>query len=144
MAGRPRTPTNILHLNGAMKRNPGRYNERAHEPKPSGEIGDPPAWMDEAHANCWRDIVADAPPGVLSNADRGLLTLMVPLRLHSEGGDPYVSEDGKIHETIRVYNDKRLALLLRCYTELGFTPASRSKVQAKQVEDAPVNQFAAV
>jgi phage terminase small subunit len=139
-----RKPTNILHLSGSFKKNPDRLRARANEPKPSGEIGDPPAWMDEAHARCWRDIVADAPPGVLSNTDRGLLALMVPLRLHSEGGDPFVTEDGKIMETIRVYNDKRLALLLRCYTELGFTPASRSKVQAKQVEDAPVNQFAAV
>lgn len=39
---RPRKPGNVLELKGAFKRNPARGKARENEPKPNGEIGDPP------------------------------------------------------------------------------------------------------
>lgn len=141
---RPRKPTNVLHLAGAFRKDPQRLAARAHEPKPTGPIGEPPVGTDEQVARCWRDTISEAPPGVLTNADRGVLLLMAKLRLHAEQGDPYVTDDGQVVETVRIYDTKRLTLLLRCYTELGMTPASRSKVQAKQPDEKPANEFAAV
>lgn len=141
---RPRKPTNVLQLAGAFKKDPQRAAARANEPKPTGPIGDPPAGTDAEVARVWREIVEEAPPGVLTNADRGVLLLMAKLRLHAEVGDPFIADDGTTFETVRIYDTKRLTLLLRCYTELGMTPASRSKVQAKQPDDKPANEFAAV
>ena len=39
---RPRTPTNILELRGALKKDPQRRKLRANEPKPETAIGLPP------------------------------------------------------------------------------------------------------
>ena len=43
MAGRPRKPTNLLEITGALRKNPKRARERAGEPRPNGSLGDPPA-----------------------------------------------------------------------------------------------------
>ncbi len=126
---RPRKPTNVLDLSGAFKHNPQRLAARANEPKPDGPIGDAPAWMAEDEAEVWREIVSEAPPGVLTNADRGLLGIMATLR---------------VLLCTRQADAKDKALLLRCYTELGMTPASRSKVQAKPSDEKPINAFAAI
>lgn len=64
---RPRKPSNILELNGAFKRNPARGKARENEPVPNGEIGDPPNHLPANVAECWREIVGFAHPGVLCN-----------------------------------------------------------------------------
>lgn len=129
MAGRPRKPTNVLHLSGAFKHNPQRLQARANEPQPDGPIGEAPEWMAQDEAALWDTIAAESPPGVLTSADRGLLEIMVELKklVQSRAADP-----------------KERALLLRCYTELGMTPASRSKVQAKTTKTEEINEFAAI
>lgn len=126
---RPRTPTNLLLLNGGMKRNPGRYADRANEPKPTGPIGDPPEWLTDFEREAWATFVEEAAPGVLTNSDRGLLELACTLRALVKS---------------RQADSKDRALLKSCYVDMGMTPASRSKVQAAKSEDAPVNAFAAV
>ncbi len=46
MAGRPPKPTKLLELTGAVRKNPGRYKDRAAEPASTGDIGGPPQkWM---------------------------------------------------------------------------------------------------
>jgi hypothetical protein len=126
--GRPRKPTNVLHLNGAFKHDPQRLTARANEPKPAGPIGSPPAWMQESEQRAWHEIVEEALPGVLSNADRGTLSIAAQLRALQTPGEVDL---------------KAMSLLKACYTELGMTPASRSKVQATPVVTEP-NAFAAV
>lgn len=81
-----------------------------------------------AEAACWRAIIAEAPAGVLTSADRGALGMMAQLR--------------SLVETHSA-DSKSMALLLRCYTELGMTPASRSKVSVKTQKEEE-NEFAAV
>lgn len=117
-------------LAGAFKKDPQRLRERALEPKPTGPIGEAPAWMDDFERNAWVEVVEEAPPGVLTNADRGILTIVAQLR-------------ASIAQ--RTADTKDRALLKACYAELGMTPASRSKVKAAQQEDEkPKNEFAAV
>jgi phage terminase small subunit len=141
---RPRKPTNVLQLAGAFKKNPDRGRARANEPRPTGAIGDPPDALSEAVRKAWHDTVAEAPPGVLTNADRGILTLVAMLRDHAEHGEIYITREGVVTDE-RVWDTKKLALLKSCYTELGMTPASRSKVQIKPAEEAAtVTSFAAV
>lgn len=125
----PRKPTNILHLSGAFKKNPQRLAERALEPVPTGPIGDPPDWMEEYECAAWATFVAEAPPGVLTNADRGVLELACVLRA-------LVKQ--------RQADGKDRSLLKAIYAELGMTPSSRSKVKVSHEKEAPQNAFAAV
>lgn len=126
--GNPRKPTKLLLLNGGIKHNPKRYADRLLEPKPNGPIGAPPEGMTYEAKQAWCEIVAECPTGVLTSADRGAVEHMSILRAYCREG---------------VMDVKAMALLLRYYTELGMTPASRSKVQVKPVEEKP-NAFAAV
>lgn len=126
---RPRKPTNVLHLAGAFRKNPQRLAARANEPKPGAPLGDPPTWMDARERECWHWIADRCPPGVLTNADEGALELAAEMRA-------LVVKRKADGETRR--------LLKALYTELGMTPASRSKVHAKTGDDRPTNEFAAV
>jgi hypothetical protein len=42
MAGRPRKPTNLLEMSGALKKNPKRGKAREGEPRPDASLGAPP------------------------------------------------------------------------------------------------------
>ena len=126
---RPRKPTALIALTGGLAHNPKRYADRANEPKPTGPIGDPPDWLNEFEAEAWRMFVAEAPPGVLTNADRGNLELACTLRA-------LVKQ--------RLADSKDRCLLRNCYIDFGMTPASRSKVSAGVKKEEPENLFAAV
>lgn len=127
---RPRKPTNILHLAGAFKKDPQRLAARQAEPKPAAPLGACPDWMDDTERACWQWIVDRVPAGVLGNCDDGIVELTAWLRAQ------FVA---------RKADRADRALLRQCYTELGCTPSSRSRVQAKPTEDEkPKNDFAAV
>jgi hypothetical protein len=85
--GRPRKPTRELELSGAFEKHPERKRERENEPKPDGPIGPPPAhWLVDDKAfkfqeygrlvAIWHEIVAQAPPGLLSVSDRTVLEII--------------------------------------------------------------------
>lgn len=124
---RPRKPTNILRLSGAFRKDPQRAAARANEPVPSGPVGEAPTWMTPAERESWEWIVARCAPGVLANSDDGILEITACLR------EQFL---------IRALDAKGILLLKACYGELGMTPASRSKVQAKPQQAAEVNEFA--
>ena len=120
----------MLELSGAFKKDPQRAAARSEEPEPSGPVGGPSLAMTETERDAWRWIVDRCPTGVLGNCDEGLLEIASGLRAR------LVS---------RKLDDKGAALLLRCYTELGMTPASRSKVRSSSAGKViPLNEFAAV
>jgi hypothetical protein len=85
--GRPRKPTKELELSGAFEKHPERKREREHEPIPDGPIGPPPShWVVAEGAfkfqeygrliAIWHQLIAEAPPGVLSVSDRTLLEVI--------------------------------------------------------------------
>lgn len=112
---RPRKPSNILELNGAFKRNPSRGRARENEPVPIGEIGDPPDHMPSNVAECWREIVGFAHPGVLCKADRLIVEhaarILSSLRADQWRGNPALLN--------------RFEVVLG---KLGMSPADRSRV----------------
>jgi len=129
---RPRKPSNVLELNGAFKRNPDRGRARADEPAPTDAIGDPPDWLSPEVNACWREIVALAHPGTLSQADRLIIEHGAQLLATLRG------EQWQVHPTLMVRWESFLG-------KLGLTPADRSKVSvAKPKPDAdPLDEFAA-
>lgn len=127
---RPRKPTNILKLAGAFRKDPQRLRQREAEPKPNGPLGAPPGWLDDIERECWQWIVARIPAGVLGDSDEGALELTAWLRAQL---------------ITRKADRADRALYKAMLAELGMTPASRSKVQAKPTEDdQPKSEFAAV
>src|ERR1700678_4196096 len=118
--GRPRKPTRLLELNGALKRNPQRYLDRANEPRPTSAVGDPPedflrphSTLAARHLRIWHELLAQAPHGVITGCDRMLLENTCRLQAQIECGE----------RSAAVFNQVRSNL-----ADLGMTPAGRSKV----------------
>ena len=126
---RPRKPSNVLELNGAFKRNPARGKARENEPVPNGEIGEPPAHLPAKVAECWREIVKLAHPGVLCKADRLIVEhaaqILSLLRADQWRGNPALVN--------------RFEVVLG---KLGMSPADRSKVSVFKTKGAnPYAEF---
>lgn len=122
--GRPRKPTKQLEAAGAFRKNPDRGKARANEPKPSGKLGDPPAWLDTLATECWHGLVSRV-PYPLTNSDEHILALTA--RLESR-----VRREIATGAEINQYR--------ACLQQLGMTPASRSNVTVP--EESTGNPFA--
>lgn len=104
-----------------------------------GELGGAPDWFSEEELLAWNNILEAAPPGLLTSVDHNLLVIYcqacaehkeASLMLKSEG---YVVESltgaKKKNEWVVVKN-RAAEIMLKTGSEMGFTPASRSKVSA--------------
>lgn len=111
MASRNPLPTNIKALRGTLRKD----RTNPHEPKPRGEIGDPPDHLSEAARACWSELVEHMPPGVAFDSDRLSLELAACL-LAEFRADPAGFMAAKL---------TRLHSLLASF---GMTPSDRSRV----------------
>ena len=128
--GRPRTPTKIHELSGAFLKDPQRRADRAGEPVDARPLGDPPDYFDEKMVAAWLDVVEMAPAGVLAAADRGLVESAARMleeirQLETD----VVTKDGQVVTIRKPVAASELNAFLRCLTEMGLTPAARSKVK---------------
>lgn len=109
-----RTATQLLELRGAFKKHPER--RRPHEPKTSRPFRKAaPRRLAEAERQCWRELVARVPAGVLTGADEQLVELTA--RLLAEARQDF----GGMKTT-------RLTLLGRYLDKLGLTPSGRASL----------------
>lgn len=122
---RPRTPTKVLEMRGAFKKNPNRAREDA---QAAGELTDPPEHVTDSVLQAWREIVQYAPLGVMTDSDR--LSIEVAANLLSQfRADPVEMPAAK------------LARLEAMLGKFGMSPADRAKVGG--TSDAPTgNPFA--
>lgn len=129
---RPRTPTNVLELNGAYKNHPERRAERENEPEPKAGIGPAPSRFTPVEAEAWDYLVGIAPPGVLGDSDRAHLEITARLLAWSWSCSIEKMEAPKLNK------------LVQCLGQLGFNPADRSKVKVggKPNHARPNNAFA--
>jgi hypothetical protein len=74
--GRRRKTEAEHQLNGTFEKHPERKAAYEKAPKPKGPLGDPPASFDPKSFSgdrliaIWHEVVAQAPPGVLTSSDR--------------------------------------------------------------------------
>ena len=130
--GRKSKP-NIVKL---LENNPG-GRPLPEEIKLEGEAGSAPEWFNEDQREAWDDITAAAPPDLLKAADRNLLVIYcqavgehkeASLRLEAEGYIVEAVRGGtKRNDWVAVKN-RAAEIMLKAGSEMGFTPASRSKV----------------
>ena len=140
-AGRKPLPTAVKAVKGTLRK--GRTNPA--EPGPTATLADPPLDMREAAADLWRYLVANTPAGVLHANNAALLERYCELlaqyrdvvhEIAKRGVGGLLAKDrfGLPTRSILFELQMELSRLLReCEAELGFTPVSRSRVQAPQV-----------
>lgn len=134
-AGRPRKPTKLLELSGAFKHNPDRALDRAEEPRPLGEVGDPPDTLSAGGKKCWVEIVSLLPFGVAFDSDR------VALEQYAETLAFCRMKKWRYDKGV---DSKVLVRMEAMYARFGMTPADRSRIKVKAPEkknDTPFSEF---
>jgi P27 family predicted phage terminase small subunit len=138
--GRKPKPTHIRLVEG----NAGKRPINGKEPQPRGNLYDPPHWFSETQRAGWAYAIDSAPPGLLKRVDRSaLVTWVVAEDLHRQAAELLGTSKAVLIKTpngmpvqspyIGIIN-KQALVMLKAASEMGFTPASRSRVK---VEDAP-------
>ena len=129
---RQRTPTNVLYLKGAFKKDPQRAKGRQNEPKPTAGIGDCPKYLiktNKRYKAIWDSRVKRAPPGVLYCSDISALVLLVRLEFEV------------IYNFETMANARISQYRLLCGS-FGSTPADRSKVDTgKRLDEGEFDEF---
>lgn len=133
MRGRKPKPSHLKSLTG----NPGKRALNRHEPKPQGDLVEAPDWMTESQKAGWNCAVEAAPLGLLKQLDAGMLAIWVIAEdLHREAARK-IAEFGLLTKGskadvvqtpyLRILN-KQAAIMVKAASELGFSPASRSRI----------------
>ena len=159
MRGRKPKPTHLRLITG----NAGKRRINKHEPKPSGHLTEPPDWFTPAQIETWRHAIANAPAGLLRKLDRGVLTVWtVAATLHQEaasklndssllvrgparqadlfGGEP-VPRGAPVPNPFLSILHKQANIMMRAAEQLGFSPASRARVEISTPDEDDGDQF---
>ena len=134
MRGRKPVPTALKVLHG----NPSGRPLNPSEPLPRSSLTEPPLWLSEDQKDGWRYVIEHAPPGLLRTLDRGLLAVWVIAEDTHRRAAESVRETGLMtkwpgvpmpqqNPYLAVLN-KQALIMVKVASELGFTPASRSRV----------------
>jgi P27 family predicted phage terminase small subunit len=138
MRGRKPVPSYLKVLRG----NPGKRALNENEPVPEGRLADPPDWMSESQQTGWNYAIEHAPPGLLKKLDRSVLAAWVVAEdLHRKASEQ-VEKFGILTKApntglpiqspyLPVVN-KQAQILLKAAEQLGFTPASRTRIQVEE------------
>lgn len=138
-----RKPSALLEASGAFDKNPSRRRARENEPIPEGELGNPPAeWVRDKGVkqrcadlfDIWTEIVSQAPPGVLTSADRmhveTLCYLMYRIRRAVAGYGKATAGD---------FNQLNKGL-----AQIGMIPSERSRVHGKKKQPEGEDEWASI
>jgi P27 family predicted phage terminase small subunit len=137
MSGPRPTPTALKRLHG----NPGRRRLNAREPVPAAPKSyDPPDHLTEDQKTIWRNAIANAPVGLLRCLDLAVLELWVThMALHRRAAAEVFAAAKLVtarkgaapmpNRHLGIMKNSA-AILARLAGELGFSPASRSRVEA--------------
>ena len=139
MKGRKPVPNHLKVVRG----NPGKRALNKNEPLPTGDLFDAPAWMTESQKQGWSYAIENAPKGLLKKLDRSVLVAWaIAEDLHRRSSEA-VEKFGiltkapntglPIQSPYLPIVNKQAHLMLKAAEQLGFSPASRSRVQL--VED---------
>lgn len=124
---RPKTPSNILELRGAFKKNPKRA--RPNEPEVKSNLdAAPPQRLDAYQQQCWREIKDTVPAGVLKASDALILEVVAVMLAEFRLAYTEMS-DGRIN---------RMTTLMG---RLGLDPSGRASLVVEKPKDNPFDEF---
>ncbi len=128
---KPRTPTAILELRGAFKKDPQR--RRNNEPAGAGDIGEPPHTLTQEECDAWAEVSDITPVGVLTGSDR----------IHMEIVSQLLAWQREVG--IRDFPAQAARRLDTALGKLGMNPSDRTRLEvpAKAQSDSPFADLAA-
>ena len=135
-SGRKPLPARLHRLHGNPHGH--RLPNEGDEPRPPTSLCPaPPEWMDAQQRETWRHAIENAPLGMLAEIDQGILSVWVCSCVEYQRAAAEVRKAGQLVEG----RDERMiaspylgimnrmaALLIRCASELGYSPASRASL----------------
>lgn len=139
MAGRKPLPVAVKKIKGTLQK----CRTNPNEPKPKGILGEPPDYMSEIAKEAWTYAVENAPTGLLSSLDAAVLErwsncaglyreALAKINRVGVAGMIIKTPSGILRRSPLMDVIRDLALEMKGYeTEMGFTPASRSKVSVQ-------------
>lgn len=140
MAGRKPLPAAVKKVKGTLQK----CRINPHEPRPTGKLGEPPDYMSDTAKEAWRYAIENAPPGLLSSLDAAVLErwsncaglyreALAKINRAGVAGMIIKTPSGILRRSPLMDVIRDLALEMKSYeSEMGFTPASRSRVQIAQ------------
>lgn len=150
MAGRKPKPTQLKVVQGTFRKD--RANAR--EPKPSGDLTSAPVHFSDTQRELWDYAIANAPKGLLKMLDLSVLEIWVTACVFHREAAQKVATTGQIIKSPSGYPvmnpymanmNKQAQIMLKAAAEMGFTPASRSRIVVAEelVGDDPWAKLAA-
>ena len=145
---RPRKPTAVKALKGTLQ--PCRTNNLEPKPETALRAVQPPEYLDQGAKDLWNFALEQAPVEMLTSLDLSIFALWADtyskiIELEKDikaEGVTIINAKGDIKTNPKIALQNQLkAILIKTLTELGFTPASRSKVQVRKVQDKSENGF---
>lgn len=135
MPGRKPKPTELHRLHGTYQ--PVRHDRRANEPRPQGDLGEPPEKLGATAAALWRHYLAVAPAGVLKSVDAGVFENFIVATDIAQRAAAILACEGLMVETPRGTAEHPASRVLARYAviamkagaECGFSPAARPRIQ---------------
>jgi P27 family predicted phage terminase small subunit len=148
-SGRKAIPTQLKLVQGTLRKD--RINKK--EPKFSTNLGKCPRKFNPAQTEAWEYAIANAPKGLLKSMDFSTLQIWVTALVTYEEAMEKVFELGQVTQAPSGYlmsnpyltnANKQAQILLRAASDLGFTPASRSRISVDESsgEENPFAMFA--
>lgn len=134
MSGRMPLPTHIKQIKGTLQ--PSRTN--VHEPQPEGLLVEPPDYMTQGARAAWFYALECAPPNLIRKLDMSVLEVWAcaaDLYRQAQAG---IGKTGLLvkapHSGVPIQSpylaiaNKQAQIMTRAAIEMGFTPASRSRI----------------
>jgi P27 family predicted phage terminase small subunit len=136
MRGRRPQPALLKVLMG----NPSHQRVNYAEPVPAGNLREPSEWLTEEQKATWTYLVANAPPGQFKQLDRYSLEVYVIAYVIWQRAAIGLSQQknrlSKRARELQAIVDRQARVMRQYATELGFSPASRPRIQVTPEPDA--------
>lgn len=150
MRGRTPKPTQLKLVQGTLRK----HRTNANEPKPQGDLAEPPAHFSEAQREVWEYAIEHAPKGLLKKLDLSVLEIWVTAFVFHREASQKLAITGQVIKSPTGYPvmnpylanmNRQAQIMLKAASEMGFTPASRSRIAVAEeaIGDDPWARLAA-
>lgn len=150
MAGRKPLPVAIKKIKGTLQK----CRLNPNEPRPTTVLCTPPEYMSDVAKEAWNYAVANSPPGLLSALDGAVLErwancsglyreALAKINRAGVSGMIIKTPSGILRRSPLMEVIRELAMEMKAYeTEMGFTPAARSRIATPSESQSPNDPWA--
>lgn len=146
--GRKRKPSSLKLVQGTYRKDRAIPNE----PMPKGDLMESPSHLNDEQREVWEYAIANAPKGLLKRLDRSVLEVWVRAYVFYREAADKVLVAGQVIKTPNGYPvmnpymanmNKQAQIMLKAASEMGFTPASRTRISVTETasQDNPWAAF---